>query len=256
MFSLESFIEKTNAATSSDEVFSLFEKILKSYGYDRICYSLITDHPSVNLEAGHGLMKNYPDSWMDHYTANNYMGLDPVPQYCFNSNKPFMWDFVTEHVPIADIQKQVMHEAKEEKLHDGIAVPMHGINGELSGVGLASSAGGVDITLDMLMKINAVCRQFHIAYVELTQPITDSIQSQNKTAQIKLTNREREVLLWASEGKSDAVIANILGISYSTVRFHLNNVYLKLETNERIFAVTKAIRLGLIMPNHVGNTPC
>ncbi|MGH1379230.1 MAG: autoinducer binding domain-containing protein [Alphaproteobacteria bacterium] len=244
MYTLESFIENTNAETTADGVFSHFERILKHYGYDRICYSLITDHPSVSMDAGHAVMRNYPESWMTYYIENGYDKLDPVPKFCFISNRPFTWEFVTDHMNISTPQKQLMHEAKEEKLHDGIAVPMHGINGELSGVGLASSIPGITHDVDVLTKINAICRQFHLAYLEL-------LQADNNDTKINLTNREREILHWAAEGKSDAVISDILGISYSTVRFHLNNAYTKLETNERVFAVTKAIRLGLILPNYV-----
>ena len=67
--------------------------------------------------------------------------------------------------------------------------------------------------------------------------------------QVHLTEREREILSWAAEGKSDAVIADIIGISHATIRFHLNNIFRKLQANERTLATVKAIRLGLIFPS-------
>ena len=36
-----------------------------------------------------------------------------------------------------------MHEAKEAGLLDGVAIPICGHKGELAGVGMASSAGGI-----------------------------------------------------------------------------------------------------------------
>jgi DNA-binding CsgD family transcriptional regulator len=57
---------------------------------------------------------------------------------------------------------------------------------------------------------------------------------------------------WAAEGKSDSVIAEILGVSHSTVRFHMNNVFKKLNANERTLATVKAIRHGLILPSFIG----
>jgi DNA-binding CsgD family transcriptional regulator len=44
------------------------------------------------------------------------------------------------------------------------------------------------------------------------------------------------------------VIADILMIKHSTVRFHIKNIFHKLEVNERTLAVVKAIKLGLITP--------
>ncbi len=248
MSSIESFIEATNAEATTYGLFHHFQKIIKTYGYDRICYSLLTDHAPANLKARHALMKSYPESWMKHYTDNNYHQIDPVIQLALKSNTPFTWDFVTNNLDITKTQKNLMLEAEEAELYDGVLIPMHEINGQISGVGLASSSKGVVSDKNSRMKINAICRQFHIAYIEL-------IKRETVTPKIKLTNREKEILLWAAEGKSDAVIADILGISYSTVRFHLNNIYKKLDTNERVFAVIKAIRLGLIIPNTIQTTP-
>ena len=248
---LEDFIEKTNAGLTADFIFKEFKKSMKSFGYDQICYSLITDHPSLNLSSGHGVFVNYPDDWMAYYMDKGYDTIDPVSKYCFSSNRPFTWEFVTNHLNISREQKKILHQAHEAKLLDGIAIPIHGINGELSGVGMASSSGKVNVDRTTLMTIKAICCQFHSAYTDLL--LIDDKEFKN--TRIKLTNRECEILSWAAEGKSDSDIADILGISYSTIRFHLNNVYSKLDANERIFAITKAIRLGIILPSHIAGKP-
>lgn len=244
MITLEEFIEKTNRANEPEEVFLLFQRALEQLGYDRICYSLITDHPSLGLEAGHGVMRNYSEDWMKHYSEKGYEKVDPVPKYCFATSKPFTWDWVISSQELNESETRVMNEAHEAKLYDGIAVPMYGINGELAGVGLASSSGGTNVDKNMLCIIRALAFQFHLAY-------TEKEDSQRKSENIYLTNREKEILLWAAEGKSDQTISDILEISYPTVRFHMNNVFKKLGTNERTFAVVKAIREGLILPSYV-----
>ncbi|QTL34355.1 helix-turn-helix domain-containing protein [Pseudoalteromonas viridis] len=72
---------------------------------------------------------------------------------------------------------------------------------------------------------------------------------------ITLTTREREVLLWAAEGKTDEVVAAILNISNNTVRFHWKNIFTKLDTNGRAYAVARALRLGLICPARIDPLP-
>src|SRR5690606_15351769 len=125
-------------------------------------------------------------------------------------------------------------------------VPLYGANGELAGVGMASSSGGVEVDKDMLCTIRALAFQFHLAF-------TEKEAEQNELMNVHLTDREKEILLWAAEGKSDPVIADILNISYPTVRYHMNNVFRKLNANERTFAVVKAIRHGLILPSYVSD---
>jgi DNA-binding CsgD family transcriptional regulator len=65
---------------------------------------------------------------------------------------------------------------------------------------------------------------------------------------VELTVREREILCWASEGKTDDEMAAILNISPNTIRFHWKKIFKKLEVYGRMYAVTKATRLQLITP--------
>lgn len=247
--SFESFVEETNRAKSSNEVSALLENALKDFGYDRFCYSLITAHPSLGLRAGHGIAKNYPDDWMAHYQASRYEKIDPIPRYGCLTAKPFTWESVIETRNLSPEEKKVMNEAAEARLLDGIAIPICGHNGELAGVGMASSAGGIRPDSDLLYKVRALAHQFHIAY---TERVTKDHTSVLAMKDIRLTDREKEILLWAAEGKSDSVIAEIIGVSHATVRFHMNNIFRKLQANERTLATVKAIRLGLITPNFLG----
>ena len=70
----------------------------------------------------------------------------------------------------------------------------------------------------------------------------------SKPNDVRLSAREKEILSWAAEGKTDDEISQILTISSNTVRFHWKNIFEKLDANGRIYAVTKAIRLDLISP--------
>ncbi len=63
---------------------------------------------------------------------------------------------------------------------------------------------------------------------------------------IDLSVREKEVLNWLKHGKSSWDISVILGISESTVNYHVYNVMLKLDVVNRPQAVAAAVRLGLI----------
>lgn len=59
-----------------------------------------------------------------------------------------------------------------------------------------------------------------------------------------LSGREKEVLRLLCEGQSYRDIAKKLFVSTNTVRFHLKNIYKKLQVNSRHEAVVKATQLG------------
>jgi LuxR family transcriptional regulator/LuxR family quorum-sensing system transcriptional regulator CciR len=61
-----------------------------------------------------------------------------------------------------------------------------------------------------------------------------------------LSVREAEVLAWVARGKSNASIAEILGISAHTVDAHLRRIYLKLGVVDRISAALRGLGFGLI----------
>jgi DNA-binding CsgD family transcriptional regulator len=245
---VERFIEEANAARSTEEVARLFGRALENYGFDRFCYSLITDHPSLGLDAGHGVAQSYPDDWMAHYRANNYQKKDPLPRYGFATIRPFTWESLERTHDLLPDEKRVMNEAREAKLLNGVAVPICGTAGELAGVGIANGVGKLPIDANVLGKLHALVMQFHLVYTELAQKDRPC----RPTGAVQLTSREKEILEWTAEGKSDSVIGEILGLSHATIRFHMNNIFKKLDANERTLATVKAIRRGLILPSSIG----
>ncbi|NWC95192.1 MULTISPECIES: response regulator transcription factor [unclassified Pseudomonas] len=83
----------------------------------------------------------------------------------------------------------------------------------------------------------------------LEQPSEESDNSSKRRAELlsgkPLTPKEREILRWASEGKTVWEISKIRSISQATVKFHLRNIYGKLQVTNRVQAVNEAIKQGL-----------
>jgi DNA-binding CsgD family transcriptional regulator len=77
--------------------------------------------------------------------------------------------------------------------------------------------------------------------IRLTEinPREDAARLQQR---LKLTEREAEVLLWISYGKSNADISDVLTISPRTVQKHLERIFEKLGVETRAAAAAMAIR--------------
>jgi transcriptional regulator EpsA len=67
-----------------------------------------------------------------------------------------------------------------------------------------------------------------------------------RRAAAEVTRREAEVLHWIREGKSNADIARILGLSPWTVKNHVQSTLKKLGVQNRAHAVSRAIAARLI----------
>lgn len=68
----------------------------------------------------------------------------------------------------------------------------------------------------------------------------------NGSEPITLTRREVEILALVVEGYSSKQVADILFISKRTVDFHLDNVYGKLKVRNKMQALQRATKLGLL----------
>src|SRR5690606_25624751 len=64
-----------------------------------------------------------------------------------------------------------------------------------------------------------------------------------------LTNREKEVLKLLTEGVTYKGVADKLVISETTVKTHVNNIFQKLQVNDRTQAVLYALKYGLVEPS-------
>lgn len=62
----------------------------------------------------------------------------------------------------------------------------------------------------------------------------------------ELTARERQVVQLLAEGLSNKLIADRLGISDHTAKFHVNGVMMKLGASTRTEAVVEAVRRGVV----------
>lgn len=238
-YMIEDFIVDTNACLSRMEAFELYKEAISRLGFDSAVYTFITDHNGANQKAGHGIQSNYPEDWMKYYKSNGYEKIDPVVQHAFATASAFTWKDVEETRILSAAQKKLMREAKDAGLNAGVGIPLYGARGEIAGVGLANKTKDVMVDRSILSQIRFITEQFHLVYCLLET-------SKNTTHVPRLTPKELEILKWWAIGKTAEEVALILGSTGSNVRWHIRNIYEKLEANSRILAISKAIRLGII----------
>jgi DNA-binding NarL/FixJ family response regulator len=66
------------------------------------------------------------------------------------------------------------------------------------------------------------------------------------TTDYQLTSKEKELLQQLVDGRSYKMIADVMSISFQTVKTHMKNIYKKLHVNSSTEAVAKAIKQKLV----------
>lgn len=79
---------------------------------------------------------------------------------------------------------------------------------------------------------------------EAAQALVRTSQQAQETE--ALTERERDVLKLMVDGLNNAEIAERLVVSLSTVKYHISNILMKLDVDNRVAAVSTAIQKKLI----------
>jgi DNA-binding CsgD family transcriptional regulator len=243
---LDDFIERTSKADCLNELFCLLVEAAERTGFDQLAYGALTNTelPRLVDRPMPAIALNFPSHWQNYYVERNYRYIDPIVIYAPFIAGPFLWDRLSIRYDLNRKQVQLLNEAREAGLKNGITVPLHGPSGKVAVVSFASQFDDADPRAQ-LSRLNALASQFHVVFTNLAHGL------QNNVKTVNLSAREKDCLNWVAHGKTSWEISVILDINRNTVDFHIKNAMDKLDATNRIAAVFKAIRLGIIDPPHL-----
>lgn len=239
--SLAQFIEQSNSAENIDALVGLFCKALSGYGYQTYCnFSMGGLQPDTDAPATVDGKPHYHKPFVAEYRERNYVDSDPVYKLFWHARGPFTW-YQVQQLPLNAKQKEIMDARRSIGLATGIGMPIQSADPTIVGMNIKSTLPDAMSDKNTIAQLYAACNQFHLQRAALLQQ-----QQSLALPEINLTAREKEMLVWCSQGKSNGVIATILGISPKTVEFHFKSLFDKLGVSSRTTAVLKAVHLRLI----------
>ncbi|MGJ0506191.1 MAG: LuxR C-terminal-related transcriptional regulator [Methylocystis sp.] len=138
--------------------------------------------------------------------------------------------------------KKLFGEAREFGICCGLSVPIRGSHG---GIAVVTAATDLSVpTWEQYKRENM--RKIDVAGALLHRRILQLHRVADQRP--KLTRREIECLLWTSQGKTCADVAEILSIAENTARSYLTSARNKLNCLTIAHCVAKAISLQIIPP--------
>ncbi|MFN4090962.1 MAG: LuxR family transcriptional regulator [Alphaproteobacteria bacterium] len=232
---------KLRAAEDLGAIAAVLEDTLRHSGFDRYAYLLI--HPPGG-PFDPVYIGNYPESWSEHYIANDYVNIDPVMPAATGGIVPINWQELYQRLPSRSAQRRVLDEAVDFGLRGGITVPVHG-----PGQGFATMNVAADVPAARFGELWLHNRHLlHLIALYCHEAVT-RVGTGTVAAKVpQLAPRERECLLWTARGKTAWEVAAILGLSQETVVHYLKAAAAKLNVHNKTHAVVKAILLGVIVP--------
>ncbi|MEM8799150.1 MAG: LuxR family transcriptional regulator [Pseudomonadota bacterium] len=189
--------------------------------------------PSI-MVATHG----FPEDWVEKYIREKLYLIDPITRLTMSAAHPIWWtDFNTTFKLSAD-ETRYMRLLADAKIGDGIAIPLFGPHGRNGYAGMSPAGFERNWSSEQVHRLHLAAQAGHLRYCEILQDYAP----QN----VKLSRREQEILTWMARGKSNSVIAQILGLSQNTINTYSRRIFDKLAVTDRVNAALRGLAVGLI----------
>jgi DNA-binding CsgD family transcriptional regulator len=233
---LLSLIERLPQCESSQQVGIAFGDFVASYGFVAAACGESREIPEGR--SWEFFFNTWPAEWLLEYQKNDYVRHDLVPAVARLSARPFTWlEALAGRTPTAK-QREHYDWAVSLGIVDVFAVPIHYPGGDF---GLCVSIAGRPVEDTSERQALQMASMFaHQRCRELGG------RSGASSAPTLLTGRELECLRWVLNGKSDTDISKILGISHTTVHFHIERAKKKLGVRTRTQAAATVMTLGYL----------
>jgi LuxR family quorum-sensing system transcriptional regulator CciR len=201
-------------------------------------YFALTPHVDLRRTSAAIRIHNYPDGWA-HWFDEQALGLtDPVHRASNVTSVGFAWSKLPEMIALTRQDQRILELARKEGIGEGFTVPAH-VPGEAHG-----SCSFACVTGEPLSEQNLSLLQLVGAFAfEAARRMRRNRLSQGP---VQLTDRQREVVMWAARGKSDWEIAKVLGVSEATVGEHLRHAYERYGVGKRTQVAVHALFDGTI----------
>jgi LuxR family quorum-sensing system transcriptional regulator CciR len=237
MFSrVEAFVRDVRELQNEQELAKALGDVSEDLGFR---YFALTHHVDVRKSSAAIRLHNYPPGWAEWFDEQQLGGCDPVHRASNLSSVGFVWSRLGEMIPLTARDQNILDLARKEGIGDGFTVPAH-VPGEAHGsCSFAAESGAAlrheNLPLAQLVGAFAFDAARRIAQVRGPLPPLP-----------RLTERQRECLMWAARGKSDWEIARILGVGHETVIQHLKQARERYGVGKRTLLTVHALFDGSI----------
>jgi LuxR family transcriptional regulator, quorum-sensing system regulator BjaR1 len=228
------FAEVCDRASTVADVQAAFMREVRSLGFS---YAACASHVDpLRPPADAVMMVDYPQAWLERFSAKDYARRDPVFKAARRQSLPFQWSDKAFRNELAADQLRILDEAKAVGLADGFTIPIHAPDALPASCSLVIGPDGVD-------PLNARSAHWYAVYAH---ECARRLRLVGAPAKPKLSPRERQCVELLGQGKDDGDMAMILGLSEHTVHNIVRRAMAKYGVISRVQAFVRALKDGEI----------
>ena len=233
----ETFIELHGCGISLPELLQAFQRSLGELGFRYFaCCSHIDP---LGPGAAALVFLNYPAEWVCEYSAAGRHRIDPVFRYAEDRLAPFFWDDPEFRAALTQEQRDLLREAEARGLCHGYTVPIHPPGAHMASCSVIP--GPAPIERGAYQAVTSLaCYMFDAMLTAAT------LQECSRMHPMQLSERERQCLELAAQGKDDWSIGSLLRISERTAHNHIERAKRRLGVCTRVQVIVRALNEGQI----------
>jgi LuxR family quorum-sensing system transcriptional regulator CciR len=232
---VDAFVRDVRALESEEELAAALAEVTSDLGFR---YFALTHHVDVRRSNAAIRIHNYPDGWAEWFDEQALGASDPVHRASNVTSVGFTWSRLAEMIALTRQDRKILELAREAGIGEGFTVPAH-VPGEAHGSCSFACVAGEPFF------------EQHLSLLQLVGAFAFEAARRMRRERfartpVELTERQREVVIWAARGKSDWEIARILGISEQTVIEHLKHARERYGVGRRTLLAVHALFDGTI----------
>lgn len=232
------FIDRLADCTTSDAVGATFSKVIRRYGYTTTAARQFTRRGTTL--SPRWLFRDQPAEWATISDELNIARHSPIIAEARVRQSIFSWDDIQAARAPTPNERKIWHAIDDFGWKNGLTIPIHSPRGDFAYVSFSSKERDLDLSAGVRSRLQIV------AFASLGRCLDLTDIAAPKEVQHDLSARELECLRWVAMGKTDWEVGEILSISQTTVKFHIDRARLKLRATNRPHAVAMlALRGGM-----------
>lgn len=234
----ECFLRDLAEIATEADLADLLAGVTRELGF---CYFALSHHGDIRRAAQPSIrLHNYPDDWADYYDDHRLGVSDPVFRASHVTSVGFAWSEIPRMIELTPGDLAMLARAEAKGISNGFTVPAN-VPGESNGSCSFAAPKGIALREEDLPLAQLVGAFAFEAARRLWR-----VRSAPSSALPKLTDRQRECVLWVARGKSDWEISRILGIQHETVVRHLKQARERYGVGKRTMLAVQALFEGSI----------
>ncbi|MDB2438741.1 LuxR family transcriptional regulator [Hellea sp.] len=234
---LDALLESFENIFTAEELWDSLFGFTKTLGVEALAYHHLPPPGAMDFDEKIFIARGFtPESVIDYKRRHSFFS-SPFENRTLSLNEPIFWSNIKNKIPYSEDQWATINNFYLTH-NNGIIIPVHGPNNRNGCFILRFKDPNRRYSKAEVRKLQWICQYAHNKFCNL--------QTKHRKNPKSLTTREQEILTWVARGKSNSVIADIIGISQHTVNGYLRRIYLKTGTSDRTTASIRAIGEALI----------